>query len=439
MTAWIVDRRLNPTGKSLVNSQRFIQKAKANIKQSIDKSVKDGKIEDMGNGEGVNKGAVTIANSSIQEPTIRFDRKKANYRFVLPGNKNTDIMEYIEKDSIGKPQGGSSQKGVDGSPDGEGADDFTFTISPEEWAAILFEDMELPNLEEKNISEVESIAWNKAGFKTSGSPANISIRRTLRNSFGRRVALHRPKSAVIEELEDRFLDPSTPEEEKEKIRIQLEDIRNKLKAIPYIDTMDVRYYNLESVPKPIYNACMYCLMDVSGSMTEHMKDLAKRFYILLYRFLKTKYPKVEVVFIRHTHEAKIVDEQTFFYDTDTGGTVVSKALYKMLEDMDTVHSPKDWNIYVAQCSDGDNTESDSQITQKLLEDILPEVKYYAYLETQRDSERFAPGFVRRSSDLWTLYQAHIADNFPNFAMKKASTRKDIFPVFSELFSKKNKD
>lgn len=432
MVAWIVDRRPNPKDRSLVNSQRFIDKAKSFIKASIDESVKKGSIDTMG-GDG--KGTVTISKKDIHEPVFAFDGKYGDHHYVLPGNKNVEeVTAYIEKDTIPKPEGGSGSVSK-GSPDGDGVDEFKFYLSPEEWANILFDDMELPNMEEKNISDVEFMAWNKAGFKTSGSPANISIRRTLTNSFSRRKALNRPKKEEVTKLEDKLFDPGTTIEEKEQTQVRLSEIHNKFKSIPYIDTMDVRYHNLQPVPRPIYNAAMFCVMDCSGSMTEHMKDLAKRFYILLYRFLKIKYEKVEVIFIRHTHNAQIVDEDTFFYSPETGGTVVSTALEVLIDDMKEKHPPADWNIFVAQVSDGDNTSSDNMKVEKLLEDtIFPNAKYYAYLEVARDND-FPSGFDRRPSDLWNLYIDKFLDK-KNFAMRKANKRTDIYPVFSELFAKK---
>ena len=111
---------------------------------------------------------------------------------------------------------------------------------------------------------------------------------------------------------------------------------------------------------------MFCLMDVSGSMTEHMKDLAKRFYVLLYIFLKRRYKNVDVVFIRHTHQASEVDEETFFNSPETGGTVVSTALEEMQRVIEERYSPDNWNIYAAQASDGDNTASDNDKTAALL-------------------------------------------------------------------------
>ena len=102
---------------------------------------------------------------------------------------------------------------------------------------------------------------------------------------------------------------------------------------------------------------MFCLMDVSGSMTEHMKDLAKRFYMLLYVFLKRRYRHVEIVFIRHTDRAEEVDEETFFHGPASGGTLVSSALQAMHDIVRSRFRPADWNIYAAQASDGDNSYS----------------------------------------------------------------------------------
>jgi uncharacterized sporulation protein YeaH/YhbH (DUF444 family) len=181
---------------------------------------------------------------------------------------------------------------------------------------------------------------------------------------------------------------------------------------------------------------MFCLMDVSGSMTEHMKDLAKRFYVLLYIFLKRRYKNVEVVFIRHTHQAAEVDEDTFFHSPETGGTVVSTALEEMQRVVEERYSPDNWNIYAAQASDGDNTASDNDKTANLLTNvILPVCQYYAYLEVGRDSEHFPPGFIRRDSDLWQTYTTIIRAGAP-MAMRKVGHRRDIYPVFRELFAKK---
>ena len=158
-------------------------------------------------------------------------------------------------------------------------------------------------------------------------------------------------------------------------------LRTRLARIPFLDPIDLRFRNRVKVPVPSAKAVMFCLMDVSGSMTEHMKDLAKRFFMLLYLFLTRRYRSVELVFIRHTHEAHEVDEQTFFYSTETGGTVVSTALEEMLAVLADRYPVADWNIYAAQASDGDNMISDNTRAATLLrEQILPACQYFAYIE-----------------------------------------------------------
>ena len=220
----------------------------------------------------------------------------------------------------------------------------------------------------------------------------------------------------------------------EAARAELARQQRRTKLIPFIDPLDVRYRRLESTPKPVAQAVMFCLMDVSGSMSEHMKDLAKRFYSLLYLFLKRRYKHVEVVFIRHTHEAEEVDEQTFFYSRETGGTVVSTALEEMASILEERFKPADWNIYAAQASDGDNAPSDNAKTAALLTStILPACQYYAYLEVGADDD--VPAGGERPTTLWRTYAIVNGPDSP-IAMRKVRHRRDIFPVFRDLFQKK---
>ncbi len=142
--------------------------------------------------------------------------------------------------------------------------------------------------------------------------------------------------------------------------------------MPWIDPVDLRYRRFTQVPKPTARAVMFCLMDVSGSMSEQMKDLAKRFFLLLHVFLERRYKHVDLVFIRHTETAEEVDEETFFTDPRTGGTVVSSALTEFMRIQRARYPQDSWNIYVAQASDGDNSGSDTQKSVAMLEnDILP--------------------------------------------------------------------
>jgi uncharacterized protein len=176
---------------------------------------------------------------------------------------------------------------------------------------------------------------------------------------------------------------------------------------------------------------MLCLMDVSGSMDERKKDLAKRFFALLYLFLERKYSAVEVVFIRHTETAQEVDEKTFFHDPQSGGTLVMPALQLAQGVIESRFAGPDWNVYVAQASDGDCGEDDAQRCAGYLQaELLPRVRYFAYIDIPSSHPS---GWFNRPSDLWQCYET-VGDN--GFAIRKVHDRRDIWPVFRELFARK---
>ena len=422
----IIDRRLNPKSKSLGNRQRFVRRAKADIREAVRDAIKKRKVTEV---EGSEK--ITIRSKSVREPSFQHSRDGGNRDYVLPGNK-----KYIEGDTIARPEQGGGQSQA--SDSGEGEDEFRFALTDEEYLDLYLEDLELPDLAKRQVAGAVSVQWRQAGYSVSGPPSRISVARTLRHSMSRRIALKRPKAeeiiALREEIE-KLEREGGHFEELVKMRKELEHIISRSKRIPYIDPVDVRYRRLESNPKPIAKAVMFCLMDVSGSMNEHMKDLAKRFYSLLYLFLNRRYEHVDVVFIRHTHEASEVDEQTFFYSRETGGTVVSTALFKMADIIRERYPVDQWNIYAAQASDGDNTSSDNSVVLAQLRDvILPICQYYAYVEVGMDDEDDQPGAGEPSTNLWRAYR-RVSVEAP-FAMRKVKHRRDIYPVFRELFARR---
>ncbi|MCX7358121.1 MAG: YeaH/YhbH family protein [Alphaproteobacteria bacterium] len=423
----IIDRRLNPGGKSFANRQRFLRRARAQVRKAVREASSSRSIKDAGKG-----GEVSIPAGGVHEPHLRRSGQGGVRDYVLPGNK-----KYIEGDSIARPLQGGGQ-GSKASDSGDGEDEFRFALSDEEYLDLYLEDLELPDLAKRQVSGAKAVQWRQAGYSVSGPPSRISVPRTLRHSMSRRIALKRPKKeeivALREEIEKLEREGGQFEALVEK-RKALEQIILRSKRIPYIDPVDVRFRRLESNPKPIAKAVMFCLMDVSGSMNEHMKDLAKRFYSLLYLFLNRRYEHVDVVFIRHTHEASEVDEQTFFYSRETGGTVVSTALFEMQKIVRERYPVDQWNIYAAQASDGDNTSSDNAVVLAQLRDvILPICQYYAYVEVGMDDEDDHPGAGEPSTNLWRAYRRVSVD--APFAMRKVKHRRDIYPVFRELFARR---
>lgn len=416
----IVDRRLNPSSKSLENRQRFLRRAKALVRDAVKKSSEGRDIKDVLEG-----GEVSIPLDGMHEPRLR--REGGIRDMVLPGNK-----KFVEGDML--PRSGEGGGGKPQEPgDGDAEDAFRFVLSRDEFVDIFLDDLELPDLAKRKLAEAENDGLRRAGYSVSGSPANISVSRTVRLAMARRVALRRPRPETIAELEAELA--NCDEERRIALVAEIASLKSKMSRIPFIDPIDIRYRRFETAPKPVAQAVMFCLMDVSGSMSEHMKDLAKRFYMLLYIFLTRRYRHVDIVFIRHTDRAEEVDEDTFFHGPASGGTMVSSALEAMHEIVRARYRPEDWNIYAAQASDGDNSYSDGEITARLLKDcILPVTQFFAYLEV---GESGGNPFAMSDSALWTLYQRLRNEGAP-LSVRKVSNRSEIFPVFHELFQRRKK-
>ncbi|HLG81277.1 MAG TPA: YeaH/YhbH family protein [Bradyrhizobium sp.] len=418
MAFHVIDRRLNPGGKSLENRQRFLRRAKAQVQSAVKKSSQDRDIKDVLEG-----GEVSIALDGMDEP--RFRREGGTRDMVLPGNK-----KFVEGDILPRSGEGGGRKSQPGQGDSEDA--FRFVLSREEFVNLFLDDLELPDLAKRKLAQAESEGLQRAGYATSGSPANISVSRTVRLALARRVALRRPRPEAIAALEAELAE-CEDEERRTQLEAEIAALKAKAKRIPFIDPIDIRYRRFETIPKPVAQAVMFCLMDVSGSMSEHMKDLAKRFYMLLYVFLKRRYRHVEIVFIRHTDRAEEVDEQTFFYGPASGGTLVSSALQTMNDIVRSRFRPSDWNIYAAQASDGDNSISDSEAVSRLLTGaILPVCQFFAYLEV---GEAGGYSFEMPDSSLWSLYEK-LRGNGADLSMRKVRDRSEIFPVFHDLFQRR---
>jgi len=424
----IIDRRLAGKNKSIGNRERFLRRYKDQIREAVRRAIDGRSIRDLERGEDVH-----IPRRDIGEPV--FGHGQGGVREIVhPGNR-----EYVQGDRIERPQGGQGGQGSgqgQASDSGEGEDDFVFSLSREEFMQVFFEDLALPHLMRTQLAETPEWKYHRAGFTTDGTPTNLHVVRSLRGAISRRIAMGAGSRRELRRME-RELDalratpvPAEPMAARERaariadLEQRTTALRARLARIPYLDPIDLRYRNRVRVPVPTSKAVMFCLMDVSGSMDEGRKDLAKRFFILLYLFLTRHYERIELVFIRHHTQAAEVDEQSFFHARETGGTVVSSALTLMDEIIRARYSPSEWNIYGAQASDGDNWHHDSGRCRELLaERLLPACRYYAYVQVAEEEQ-----------NLWEEY-AQLVDPYPQFAMRKAVEPSQIYPVFRDLFKK----
>jgi len=421
--SYIVDRRLNSKNKSAVNRQRFLKRYKKHIQKAVSEAVTKRSITDVVGGE-----SVSIPKEDVSQPT--FHHGSGGKRTVIhPGNK-----EFAKGDKIPRPEGGGGGAGEgEASDSGEGMDEFVFEITQEEFLEFLFDELELPNLVKRKLAGIESFKFVRSGYVNEGSPNKVNILRSMRTATARRIATGAgAKSKLKELIAEKEILLAVEIEARDNQRIsaldeEIEKLKRRIKKIPFLDTYDLRYNLHIKHPQPTAQAVMFCIMDVSGSMNQAMKDMGKRFFILLYLFLKRNYKKIDVVFIRHHTSAKEVNEEEFFYSRETGGTIVSSALKMMKDIMNDRYPPEDWNIYCAQASDGDNWNDDSPTCGKLLsEDILPFVQYFSYIEIN----------PRRHQALWHEYEHVQAENPDTFAMQQISDVSDIYPVFRELFQRK---
>ncbi|HQR21820.1 MAG TPA: YeaH/YhbH family protein [Burkholderiaceae bacterium] len=413
----IVDRRGDPPGRGAVNRERFIRRFKEEIKRAVDAEVGKRGVADMGKG-----GKVSIPGRGLTEPRLRHDDGTGSRDFVLPGNR-----EFVPGDAIPRPDGGGDAQGNQPGS-GESRDDFSFVLSRDEFLQLFFDDLELPNLERTHFGDVPLERRRRAGLSRDGVPSNLSAQATVRMSIARRIAL---RGGLAERIEALMTELERSDGEH---RIELSDEIARLVArrarLAFLEDIDLRYRAHHPVPAPATRAVMLCLMDVSGSMDERKKDLAKRFFALLYLFLERKYGAVEVVFIRHTESAQEVDENTFFHDPQSGGTRVMPALELARQIIDTRYAGAEWNTYIAQASDGDCGSEDATLCAGYVRgELLPRTRYFAYVDIPSDQG----GWFARPSDLWQCYEAIAADSF---AKRRLTQRGDIWPVFRELFARR---
>ncbi|WP_280153523.1 YeaH/YhbH family protein [Piscinibacter sp. XHJ-5] len=420
MLQQIIDRRLAGKNKSIGNRERFLRRHKDQIREAVKRAVDGRGIRDIAQGEDIH-----IPRKDINEPV--FGHGQGGKReMVHPGNK-----DYVRGDRIERPRGGAGGGGGSQASDsGEGEDDFVFHLTKEEFMQVFFDDLALPNLARTTLAETPEFKTQRAGFSSDGTPNNLHVVRSMRGAIGRRIALGGDRRKDLRRLEEylemlqRHPDPNPLAHEIPGVEAEIAALRARLGRIPYLDPIDLRYRSRIRVPVPTAKAVMFCLMDVSGSMDEARKDLAKRFFILLYLFLTRHYEKIDIVFIRHHTQAQEVDEENFFHSTETGGTVVSSALVLMEEIARARYPTSEWNIYGAQASDGDNWHHDSGRCRELLaHNILPLCRYFAYVQVAEEEQ-----------NLWDEYSTLAAES-KAFAIRKVTEASQIYPVFRELFKK----
>ncbi|HLT25653.1 MAG TPA: DUF444 family protein, partial [Zeimonas sp.] len=263
----VIDRRPNDRSGSAVNRERFMRRYKAQIRRAVTDMVAGRSIRDLERG-----GKVSIPVRDVSEPTFRHG-PGGDYEHVLPGNRH-----FQPGDRLPRPEGDDgSGSGSDGGT-GESTDAFAFTLSREEFMQIFFDDLELPRMVRTTIGEIREQRLQRAGYTMNGSPTNLAVNRSLRNAIGRRIALRGGPKRALEEVLSRLETAPPDAPERAHWLAEAERLKRRIASIPFLDEIDLRYRYRTLTPQPVSQAVMFCLMDVSASMDERKKDLAKRFF-----------------------------------------------------------------------------------------------------------------------------------------------------------------
>jgi len=414
----IVDKRNNPKGKSSPNRQKLLKRIGHKIKKAMPNIIKNNNVKDLTS----SKKGVQIPIKGINEPQFSYDGKSGDKKHVHPGNK-----EYIPGDKIRKPREGEGEGGQKGSNDPTiTEDDFVITISREEFLDYFFDDLELPDMIKKHLNSVVDFKQKRAGFTNAGTPNRLNVVKSYKNSMSRKMASAIFFEKKIKELEEKLKNDKLTDLEIQELQKELDRLNKMKSSVNFMEEVDLRYNNYEQYPVPVTSAVMFCIMDVSGSMGEKEKDIAKRFFMLLYMFLTKQYEKIEMVFIRHHTLAKEVNEEEFFNSKESGGTIVLPALELMDKIIDERYS-SGWNVYASQASDGDVWDrTDAVSCSNLLRDkLLKKIQYMIYIEIARE----------RYSDLWNQYD-DLSKSVTNFKDGKINDNTEIWEVFKDFFQKK---
>ncbi len=437
-----VDRRKTGRGKSLPNRHRLLRRIKDAIRQSKPQDIDAGGVKSMGNGNGqVNP--VKVTRHSLHEPTLHYASGTGNHDIVLIGNDQWERGDEFPIDD-GGGSGGSGNGAGNGQEDGE--DDFVVNISREEFFNVFFEDCELPDLQDTHEKELPELMPKHAGFQKEGNPAQLSVIRSYKNALPRRRALTSEARAELEELENEFDDllqelgsadtlPSRGEvinDRMAEIEERITELRNKISNVPFFEKLDLRYTKKEKVLVKSADAVFVMIMDISGSMDEEKKRIARKFFSLQYAFIKRKYPNTDLVFIAHTETPYEMSEEEFFTTRISGGTLVSPS-YKMAHDIIKArYDASTTNIYLSQASDGDNWTDDNSHIIPALEDegLLSKLRHMSYAQVGSQWGGYSPG----GSTLWTTLQS-VANTNKKVSMVKIVKDTEVFDAFQKIYKR----
>src|SRR3712207_1156287 len=371
--------------KGIIDQERHKERVKEAIKRNLGSIVSNEAII-LSDG----KRTVKVPIRALDEYKFRFDYRKRKH--VGQGDGKTKVGDVIARE--GQPGQGQQGKGPAGQD--AGAEYYEAEVDLDELAAMIFEDLQLPFLEEKAKEAVQAKTTRFNEIRRTGVMANLDKRRMILENIKRNA--------------------------RESQRARFGDVRKE----------DLRFKTWEEDKRYESNAVVLALMDVSGSMGEFKKYIARSFFFWMVRFLRTKYDNVEIVFVSHHTEAKEVSEEQFFTQGESGGTVVSSAYQLALDIINTRYRPSDWNIYPFHFSDGDNYYSDNEEAVRLADELIKTCNLFGYGEI---GEEGGGGYRRSSGALLSIFNDRLRRK-ERFIGVRIDDKEDVYPALKQFFGRR---
>lgn len=365
-------------------------------KEKIEKAIKEG-IHDIVAEESIigqsGKKKIKIPVRGIKEYQFVFGKNQGSKGVGSAQGQDIKKGQKIKEGQKGKGKGQGKKAGNE-----KGEEFYEVELTLDELAKYLFDDLNLPDLEKKADASVLAEKIKRKGFRKKGIRARLSKKETLKNKIKRKN----------QAIKNKTFDP----ESDERFTFHQDDLKYK-----HIDTKH----------KPITNACIFFIMDVSGSMGKQKKFLARSFFFLLYQFIRYRYEKIDIVFVAHTTEAKEVSEDDFFQRGSSGGTFISSGLERSLEIINERYNPSSWNLYAFHGSDGENWSEDNEKAKIAMQKLIDICQLSGYIQIVPDGDK--------------VYGKEMADVFSplvtdNFKVLKLGKKEDVWPQFSKLFGGK---
>ncbi len=370
--------------KGIIDQDRHKERIKDAIKKNLGSIVSNESII-LSNG----RRTVKVPMRALDEYKFRFDYRKRKH--VGQGDGKTKVGDVIAREDSQGQVPGAGQAG-----DSPGQDYYEADVDIDDIAAMIFEDLHLPFLEDKAKRAVPSKTTRFTEIRRTGVLSNLDKRRTILENIRRNA--------------------------REKGQAKIGGFKKE----------DMRFKSWEDEIRYESNAAVIAMMDVSGSMGEFKKYIARSFFFWMVRFLRTKYDSVEIVFISHHTEAKEVTEEQFFTQGESGGTVVSSAYKLALDIIAERFPPPDWNVYPFHFSDGDNYYSDNEDAVKMADELIETCNLFGYGEI---GEEGMATYRRSSGALLSIFHDRLK-NQERFIGVRIDDKEDVYPALREFFGKR---